>query len=191
MECLVSHLWTWPVATEVSPHIEQEGVTGMPPSLTPARPSAQTHRWKLLRVIHPKLIASGALSYSGFHQKQALWKGTNCRSCIWGWSQRTLVEEWERDTNGEEVSLHGAVHHGQLVLGSSGKPAEVRALPIKDLWQKAADRGGRTQASVPGSRECGEAPTVSAQGPLTWITVVCVATGCILEVCLRSLQGQS
>ena len=109
MECLVSHLWIWPVATEVSPHIEQEGVTAMPPSLTPARPSAQTHRWKLLRVIHPKLIASGALSYSGFHQKQALRKGPNCRLCIWGWSQRTLVEESESDTNGEEVSLHGAV----------------------------------------------------------------------------------
>ena len=51
---------------------EEEGVTAMPPSLTPAQTSTQTHRWKVLRVIHPKLIASGALSYSGFHQKQAL-----------------------------------------------------------------------------------------------------------------------
>ena len=75
-----------------------------------------------------------------------------------------------------------SVHHGQLALGSSGKPAEDRALAIKDLWQKAAGMGGRTQASVPGSRECGEAPTASAQGPLTRITVVCAATGCILEV---------
>ena len=68
------------------------------------------------------------------------------------------------------------------MLGSSGKPAEDGALAIKDLWQKAADTGSRTQASVPGSRECAEAPTASAQGTLTQITVVCAATGCILEV---------
>ena len=68
------------------------------------------------------------------------------------------------------------------MLGSSGKPAEDGALATKDLWQKAAGTGGGTQATVPGSRECGEAPTASAQGPLTRITVVCVATGCILEV---------
>jgi len=40
------------------------------------------------------------------------------------------------------------------------------------LWlpktsERAADMGGRTQASVPGSREHGEAPIASAQGPLT------------------------
>ena len=41
------------------------------------------------------------------------------------------------------------------------------SLATKDLRQRAADRGGRTQASVPGSREHGEAPIASAQGPLT------------------------
>ena len=41
------------------------------------------------------------------------------------------------------------------------------SLATKDLRQRAADMGGRTQASVPGSREHGEAPIASAQGPLT------------------------
>lgn len=40
------------------------------------------------------------------------------------------------------------------------------SLATKDLRQRAADMGGRPEASVPGCRERGEASTASAQGPL-------------------------